>query len=383
MHYRSLLVGLVVVSMLFAGCSFLSEAPGESTTTMSTMNGTATPADTTTAATTAVSETSPTTTDGMESSTATSSPTATETATNSPTETPTSTPTATPTPTATATATPTPTETPTPTPTATPTPTSTPTPTATATPTLTPTATPTETPTPTRTATPTETESARENWYNVTIVAAGGGNSYYRMYAGSGPSIELGSEADTEASVKYEDRVILDDPYYAEGFVGDGGVDSYQYRPTIEDRPSLSFVNDGDVTLKVYLDGELYKTVEPGAGGEERVDPAAPPEGENLIRVEAVGGGQSEYSLAAGVAGSQPFSYEDEADPGTTADNPDYTGVAMGAYGFVGDGGVDSYSTNGELYSVDNEGSATLKIYQNGELWATVEPGERVERSSE
>ena len=204
------------------------------------------------------------------------------------------------------------------------------------------------------------------------------------MYAGTGPGIELGAEADTEASVEYEDRVILDDPYYAEGFIGDNGVDSYQYRPTIQGEPSLSFVNDGDVALEVYLNGELYETVQPGEGvGEERVDPAAPPEGEKLIRVEAVGDGESEYSLEAGAAGSQPFYYEDEADPGTTAENPDYTGVAMGAYGFVGDGGVASYSTDGELASVNNEGLATLKIYQNGELWATVQPGETVERSSQ
>ena len=203
------------------------------------------------------------------------------------------------------------------------------------------------------------------------------------MYGGAGPNIELGGEADTEESVDYEDRGILDDPYYAEGLVGDNGVDSYQYRPTVLGDPSLVFVNDGDVALKVYIDGELSETVPPGEGVDgERVDPAAPPEGENLIRVEAVGNGESEYVLEAG-AGTAAFYYEDEADPGTTADTPDYTGVAMGAYGFVGDGGVDSYSTNGELFSVENEGSATLKIYQNGELWATVQPGETVERSNE
>ncbi|EMA43485.1 hypothetical protein C448_09857 [Halococcus morrhuae DSM 1307] len=247
----------------------------------------------------------------------------------------------------------------------------------------TPTATPTTTETSTATATPTETDAPPEGWHNVTIVAAGSGESYYRMYAGTGPGLDLGSEADTEASVAFEDRVILDDPYYAEGFVGDGGVDSYQYRPTVEGNPSLDFVNDGDATLKVYLDGELYTTVEPGAGGEERVDPDASPTGENLIRVEAVGGGQSEYSLSAGAGGTESFSYEAEANPGSTADNPDYTGYVSGAYGFVGDGGVDSYSTDGKLSSVDNQGSATLKIYQNGELWATVDPGETVERSVE
>ena len=397
--------------MLFAGCSSLSEAPGESTTTVSSLNGTATPADSTSSTTTVAPETSPTVADRTASPRDPSSSTATETLTPidtttkiptaSPTEAPTATetetPTATLTPTETPTDTPTPTETPTATPTLTPTATATSTPTPTKmetstptetqTPTETPTPTKTETPTPTatptQTATPTETDSTRDDWYNVTIVAAGTGESYYRMYGGTGPGIELGPEADTEQSVDYEDRVILDDPYYAEGFVGDNGIDSYRYRPTIQGELSLGFVNDGDVALTVYLDGELYKTVQPGEGvGEVRIDPAAPPEGENLIRVEAVGNGESEYSLAAGAAGSQIFFYENEADPGTTADNPDYTGVAMGAYGFVGDGGVDSYSTDGELYSVDNEGSATLKIYQNGELWATVQPGETVERSS-
>jgi hypothetical protein len=203
------------------------------------------------------------------------------------------------------------------------------------------------------------------------------------MYGGAGPSIELGDEADTEESVDYEDRVILDDPYYAEGLVGDNGVDSYQYNPPGAGEPSLVFVNDGDVALKVYIDGELSETVPPGEGVDgERVDPAAPPKGENLIRVEAVGNGESEYTLAAGSAGTLPFYYEDKADPGTTADNPDYTGV-MRTWGFVGDGGVDSYSTNGELFSVENEGSATLKIYQNGELWAIVQPGEMIRRPDE
>ena len=247
--------------------------------------------------------------------------------------------------------------------------------------------TPTETltPTPTQTEMPTETESAPEDFYNVTIVAAGSGESYYRMYGRIDSDIELGDEADTEESVDYEDRVILVDAFYAEGLVGDNGVDSYQYRTGVPGDPSLSFVNDGDVALKVYIDGELYETVPPGEGLDtsSRVDPAAPPKGENLIRVEAVGNGESEYSLEAGTAGTALFYYEDEADPGTTADNPDYTGIAWGADGFVGDGGVDSYSTNGELFSVENEGSATLKIYQNGELWATVQPGETVEQPNE
>ena len=229
-----------------------------------------------------------------------------------------------------------------------------------------------------------ETDSSREGWYNVTIVADGSGGSYYRMYGGTGPDIELGAEADTDDSASYEDRVILDDPYYAEGFVGDNGVDSYQYRPTIAGDPSLGFVNDGDVPLEVYLNGELYETVEPGQGTDgERVDPDAPSSGENFVTVEAVGDGASNYTLMAGEAGTMPFYYESEANPGTTAENPDYTGRVSGAYGFVGAGGVDTYSTDGTLYSIENEGSATLKVSQNGEVWATVQPGETVEPSYE
>lgn len=354
---RSLLVVLVVVLMMLSGCSFLSEAPGESSTTAPTANGTNESADTTTEMVTGTSATT---------GTASATPAPTSTPTETAIDTPTLTPTDTPTPTSTETATPTPTKT------------------ATATPTETPTdtATPTPTPTATDTETATETDSSREGWYNVTIVADGRGSSYYRMYAGTGPSIELGEEADTEDSAEYEDRVILDDPYYSEGFVGANGVDSYQYQPTVEGDPSLRFINDGDVALKVYLDGELYKTVPAGQGADgERVDPDAPPKGANDIKVEAVGDGESNYTLAAGQAGTESFFYEDRANPGTTADNPDYTGYVSGAYGFVGAGGVDTYSTNGPLYSAENNGSATLKVYENGDLWATLEPGEMKEPS--
>jgi hypothetical protein len=362
MNHRSLLVVLVIVLMLLSGCSFLSEAPSESSTTAPTADGTNGSADNTTEMAT-----------GTPATTGTASPTTSTTPAS----------TSTPTPTAIDTPTLTPTDTPTPTPTLTPTDTATPTPTETATATPTPTSTPTSTATDTETETATETDSSREGWYNVTIVADGAGGSYYRMYAGTGPSIELGEEADTEDSAEYEDRVILDDPYYSEGFVGANGVDSYQYRPTIEGDPSLRFINDGDVTLKVYLDGELYKTVPPGQGTDgERIDPDAPPKGENQIKVEAVGDGASNYTLTAGEAGSEPFFYEDRANPGTTADNPDYTGYVSGAYGFVGAGGVDTYSSDGLLYSAENNGSATLKVYQNGDLWAILEPGETKEPSN-
>lgn len=60
-------------------------------------------------------------------------------------------------------------------------------------------------------------------------------------------------------------------------------------------------------------------------------------------------------------------------------DHPDYTSRASGAYGFVGAGGVDTYSTDGSIFSVENNGTATLKVYQNGQLWATVPPGETEE----
>jgi outer membrane biosynthesis protein TonB len=374
MKHRSLLVVSVVVLMMLSGCSFLSEAPGESSTATPTADGTNGSADTTTEMATRTSATT-----GTASPTASATPASTSTPTPTAIDTPTLTPTDTPTPTPT----PTPTDTATPTPTETATATSTPTETATPTDTPTPTPTPTATDTETESETATETDSSREGWYNVTIVADGQGGSYYRMYAGTGPSIELGAEADTEDSAEYEDRVILDDPYYSEGFVGANGVDSYQYRPTIEGDPSLRFINDGDVALKVYLDGELYTTVPAGQGADsERVDPDAPPEGENQIKVEAVGEGASNYTLTSGEAGSEPFFYEDRANPGTTADNPDYTGYVSGTYGFVGAGGVDTYSTNGPLYSAENNGSATLKIYQNGDLWATLEPGETREPSN-
>ncbi|WP_237561112.1 integrin [Halococcus sediminicola] len=365
-NHRSLVVVSVVVLMVLSGCSFLSEAPGESSTATPAANGSSESTNNTTEVVTGTP--APT---GTPSPTASATPfsTSTPTALDTPTLTPTDTPTPTPTKTPTATPTPTPTETAT----------ATPTPTETATPTDTPTATDSET----KSETATETDSSREGWYNVTIVADGAGGSYYRMYGGSGPSIELGEEADTEDSAEYEDHVILDDPYYSEGFVGANGVDSYQYSPTVENDPSLRFINDGDVALKVYLDGELYTTVPAGQGTDgERVDPDAPPQGANQIKVEAVGDGASNYTLSAGEAGTETFFYEDRANPGTTADNPDYTGYVSGAYGFVGADGVDTYSTNGPLYSAENNGSATLKIYENGDLWTTLEPGE-TKKSSE
>ena len=255
MNYHSLLAVIVVVVMLLSGCSFLSEAPSESSTAAPTANGIKVSTDNMTEM---VTET-PATTDTVSPK---SSATPASTSTLTPTDTPAPTSTPTPTSTETATATSTPTKTATPTDTATPTPTS------------------TAAETETESETATEMDSSREGWYNVTIVADGTGRSYYRMYAGSGPSIELGEEADTEDSAVYEDRVILDDPYYSEGLVGANGVDSYWYSSAGGGDPSLRFINDGDVALKIYLDGELYMTVPAGQGTDsERVDPDAPPKG--------------------------------------------------------------------------------------------------------
>lgn len=375
MKYRSLLTIVVVVTMLFAGCSYLSGSPSNESTAVPTVYGTETPSNNST-----------------PTATATPTPTAASTATATSASTPTSAPI----------------DTPTLTPTATPTPTPTPTPTqsydvattdsgttastsasrtsetgtSTGTQTTTDTESDTDTDTDVDSDSDSETASARDGWYTVNIRANGAGASYYRMYAGSNPSLELGDRADTEDSATYEDRVIMDDPYYAEGYVGENGLDTYKYRPTTEGEPTLDFVNDGNVSLQVSLNGEPYTNVTPGQGTEdERVDPDAPPRGENQIRVEASGEGGANYSVSSGPSGGEEFYYEARANPGTTADNPDFAGSFSGANGFVGAGGVDTYSTDGDLYRAHNDGSATLKIYQNGDLWTTLEPGETREPS--
>ncbi|EMA48746.1 hypothetical protein C448_02708 [Halococcus morrhuae DSM 1307] len=225
---RTIVAALIVLLVLSAGCSQLTEDPIERETTDAVLEGTATP----------------------DASAATTTATATATAipTTVATETPTETPTATPTPTETATSTPTRTETTT----------------RTATPTETPTATPTATETPTETATetPTATTSATttsDNRKVLVIEAAGdGASSYKTVFDGSA---KYGPEADRPGEADHPDdiRRIDAEPYITiNGYVGDGGSDSYYvtgYYGSLE--------NKGDVPLNVYYDGELCMTVEP------------------------------------------------------------------------------------------------------------------------
>ena len=229
----------------------------------------------------------------------------------------------------------------------------------------------------------TESESSGDGWKTLKVRANGAGGSYYRIYPGTCPNIELGDEADTEDSAAYEDRVVLDNPpNYAEGYVGDNGVDTYRYQASPDSEPSPKIINDGNVSLEITIGGEPYTNATPGEGtNSERVGPDAPPQGDTQVRVEAVGDGASNYSLSSGETGGQEFHYEARANPGTTAAHPDSVGRYSGAYGFVGAGGVDTYSTYGNLYRASNKGTATLKIYQNGELWTTLEPGETREPS--
>lgn len=352
---------LVAISVVFAGCSALSNPSNTPTSTTTEIEETPVPntesGTETTAGNAVATETATATTESptfvAEGSTTMSS-TLTETGTATPTETQTSTPTPTPTPTTTPT----------------------PTPTATETPTETPTPTPTETPTPTPTETPTETESsssAPEDSHNVRIVAEGEGDTYYRMYVDQ-VRIELGEEADREGEAEHPDSVYLNDPYYAEGYVGAGGVDSYyvgKYTPDETD-PSLSFVNDGDVTLKVYVNGELYETVQPEEGVDDTgpIAPSAPPEGDNVITIRAVGGGESNYFFSTEDNGA---SLGDEADLAPSAQHPDYVNP-IGGGGFIGDGGVDSFSSDHSLTRFTNEGDATLEVSVNGQVCTTIPP---------
>lgn len=228
---RTVVASLIVLLVFSAGCSQLTEDPIERETTDAVLEGTATP-DPSAATTTVETATA--------AATATASPTAVAT------ETPTETPTATPTETATST------------------PTRTETTTRTATPTETPTATPTatETATPTATETPTATTSATttsDNRKVLVIEAAGdGASSYKTVFDGSA---KYGPEADRSGEADHPDdiRRIDAEPYITiNGYVGDGGSDSYYvtgYYGSLE--------NKGDVPLKVYYDGELCMTVEP------------------------------------------------------------------------------------------------------------------------
>jgi hypothetical protein len=343
---RTVVASLIVLLVLSAGCSSLTDDPNAQETTSTVLEGTATP-DSSGATTT------------TETATATASPTtvATKTATKTPTATPTPTETSTPTRTKTATQT----------------------------------ATPTETPAATPTQSSTQTDRSRpDDMYNLTIVAANDGESHYRVYVDQ-VRMELGPEADRE-NARYPDVIYNDDPYYIQGYIGDGGVDSYYtgryggYSPG--EIPHYSFMNNGNTTLYIYVNGNQIRTVAPGEGVEEDFGPSAPPKGNNTITVEAAGDGASNYSLWSKSESYNTIYVEYGANPYQTAKYPDFSNrypddEIPGAAGFVADGGADSYSSDHKLTKVTNNGTATLKIYQNDELWATLQPGEEVSKGNQ
>lgn len=228
--------------------------------------------------------------------------------------------------------------------------------------------------------------------YNLTIVASNRGTSYYRVYVDQ-VDIKLGPKADRK-DAKRPDVLYEQDPYYAQGYVGSGGIDSYYigryggYSPN--DLPGVSVANNGNATLSVYINGEQTQTVTPGEGM-EGVDfgPSASPAANNTITVEATGDGASNYTLSSKNESYNPIYLGYKADPYTTAEHLDYTNAPIPgetypvAGGFVADGGVDSFSSDHKLTKVTNNGTATLKIYQNDELWATVQPGEEVAKGNQ
>ncbi|WP_079890779.1 hypothetical protein [Halococcus agarilyticus] len=206
--------------------------------------------------------------------------------------------------------------------------------------------------------------------------AVDGGASYYRVYVPG--SIDLGEEADRPDEADHADRVISQTTTYIQGYVGEGGVDDY-----VTDVGLGVIVNDGNATLEVYLNGELYDTVEPGENA-GRYGPLGPPDlpppnaSQKVIRVEAVGDGDATYFLGA----TERITLGDEADVPAEADRPDRNSPISWRkiYGYVGDGGVDTYRTTGDVVSIDNDGSARLRVYVDDELWTTVGPNETVER---
>lgn len=342
---RTVVAVIAVMLVLSAGCASLTDDPNAQETTSTVLKGTATP-----------DSSGATTTTGTATATATSTTSPTSVATETATKTPTATPT--PTPTETATPTPTPTRTETITQTATPTPSS------------------------------TQTDRSRpDGTYNLTIVAANDGESHYRVYVDQ-VGMKLGPEADRE-NAKYPDAIYNDDPYYIQGYIGAGGVDSYYtgrysgYSP--DEIPNYNFKNNGNTTLYVYVNGNQTRTVAPGEGVEEDFGPSAPPKGNNTITVEAAGDGASNYGLWSKNESYNPIYVEYGANPYQTAKRPDFSNRYLddeipSAAGFVADGGVDSFSSDHKLTRVTNNGTATLKIHQNDELWATVQPGEEVSK---
>ncbi|WP_273836044.1 hypothetical protein [Halococcus sp. PRR34] len=201
--------------------------------------------------------------------------------------------------------------------------------------------------------------------------------------------MRLGPEADRE-NAKYPDAIYNDDPYYIQGYIGDGGVDSYYtYGGGPGEIPYYSSRNNGNATLHVYVNGNQTRTVAPGEGVEEDFGPSAPPKGNNTITVKAAGDGASSYRLSSKNESYNPIYVEYGANPYQTAKYPDYSNIDnagqihSAAGGFVADGGVDSFSSDHRLTKVTNNGTATLKIYQNDELWATLQPGEEVSKGED
>ena len=181
---------------------------------------------------------------------------------------------------------------------------------------------------------------------------------------------EFGDEADLPGEAEHPDKIVYNIEDYVEGFVGNGGVDSYRTRADIDPE---DIANDGTASLAVYVNGEFVGTVEPGENVEEgnEIGPSTPEPGEKTLTIEAASGGESSYRFST--TGGANFG--NEADPSISADNPDSVS-SLGGTGFVGDGGVDSFIFGGNLMDVSNDGDATLKMYVDGELVATVEPGE-------
>lgn len=235
MTTKPLLAIAVAMLVVFAGCATLAgdrdgqtETPSTSTETVTPIvendtTPTPTPAPTSTVTTTPVSTT--TEVNGTpDNSAASRNASANGTTTNTNTATPTSTVTPTPIPAPTATATPTPT----------------PPPTATGTPNV------------TETGTNGSTSSGSSN-RTMTVQAVGGRTSDYRVYV-SGP-IQLGPNTENT------DQVVSNASTYAQGITGDGARDVYQLGGRASPR---RVVNDGNVTLEIYVNGELIQTAEPG-----------------------------------------------------------------------------------------------------------------------
>ncbi len=213
---------------------------------------------------------------------------------------------------------------------------------------------------------------------HVVVKAVGEGTSYYRIYVPG--SIEFGDDADTDSEAEHPDRVISQFHTYIQGYIGDGGVDTYVLSGV---NPGV-IVNDGTATLKIYFNGELRNTVEPGENVDEYgplapTDLPPPDPSQTVVRVEAAGEGNSFYILSS----TEDMRLGQKADIPAEAEIPDHPSPVdgNGIYGNIGDGGIDTYRTTGNLDEVRNDGNVTLRVYVDGELWAIVEPNESVERN--